>query len=160
MERVKLKLGRETETIAGFLLWQVSKLWQHHLALALRDLNLASTQAVVLANILRFSEEGLPVTQALLSKATKVDRMTTSQTVRSLERKGLITRRSSKEDLRTIQVQLTPRGRNVAFETVGRLAAAHQAFFSPLRREKVQIVSYLQKLIRANDVAELQDAAR
>jgi DNA-binding MarR family transcriptional regulator len=154
MDRVKLRLGHDTETIAGFLLWQVSKLWQHHLTLALRDLNLPSTQAVILANVLRLSEEGAPVTQALLSKATKVDRMTTSQTVRALERKRLITRRSSEEDLRTSEVQLSPRGRTVAFAAVARLAAAHQVFFLPLRREKRQIVSYLQKLIRANDVAE------
>jgi DNA-binding MarR family transcriptional regulator len=154
MERVKLKLGQETETIAGFLLWQVSKLWQHHLTLALRDLGLASTQAVILANVLRFSEEGLQVTQSLLSKATKVDRMTASQTLRSLEQKRLITRRSCDEDLRTHQIRLTPRGREIAFETVARLAAAHETFFRPLKSEKHRIVSYLQKLIRANDLAK------
>jgi DNA-binding MarR family transcriptional regulator len=154
MDRVKLKLGQETETIAGFLLWQVSKLWQHHLTLALRDLDLASTQAVLLANVLRFSEEGLPVTQSLLSKAAKVDRMTASQTLRSLERKRLITRRSSDEDLRTHQIQLTSSGRKIAFETVVRLAAAHETFFRPLKSEKRQMVSYLQALIRANDLAE------
>ncbi|WP_298255021.1 MarR family transcriptional regulator [Bradyrhizobium sp.] len=154
MDRVKLKLGKETETIAGFLLWQVSKLWQRQLTLALRDLNLPSTQAVILANVLRLSEEGLPVTQALLSRATKVDRMTTSQTVRALERKRLVSRRNSNEDLRTSEVQLTPRGRKKAFAAIARLAAAHQLFFRPLRREKRQIVSYLQRLIRANEIAE------
>ena len=133
MKKVKLKLGDEAEAIAGFLLWQVSKLWQHHLTKALEDLNLPPTQAVILANTLRLTEEGLDVTQSLLSKATKVDRMTTSQTLRSLERKRLITRRSSKKDLRTNQVLLTKRGRKVTFTTVERLAAAHQAFFLPLR---------------------------
>ena len=152
MKKVKLKLGSEAEAIAGFLLWQVSKLWQHHLTKTLQDLNLPPTQAVILANTLRLSEEGLDVTQSLLSKATKVDRMTTSQTLRSLERKRLITRRSSKEDLRTNQVQLTKRGRKVAFETVGRLAAAHKGFFLPLRSDQQQIVTYLQKLVRANDL--------
>ena len=155
MKKVKLKLGSEAEAIAGFLLWQVSKLWQHHLTKALQDLNLPPTQAVILANTLRLSEEGLDVTQSLLSKATKVDRMTTSQTLRSLERKRLITRRSSKEDLRTNQVQLTKRGRKVAFETVGRLAAAHKVFFLPLRSDQQQIATYLHKLVRANDLIEL-----
>ena len=154
MNKVKLKVGHDAETIAGFLLWQVSKLWQHHLTLALQDLNLPPTQAVMLANVLRLSEEGLEVTQSLLSKTTKIDRMTSSQTLRSLEQKRLITRRSSREDLRTNQVQLTQRGRKVAFETVARLAAAHQAFFLPLRSEKRQIVSYLQRLVRANDLME------
>jgi DNA-binding MarR family transcriptional regulator len=154
MKKVKLKLGSEAEAIAGFLLWQVSKLWQHHLTKALQDINLPPTQAVILANTLRLSEEGLDVTQSLLSKATKVDRMTTSQTLRSLEQKRLITRRSSKEDLRTNQVQLTKRGRKLAFETVARLAAAHKAFFLPLKSDKEQIVTCLQKLVRANDLIE------
>jgi hypothetical protein len=59
IDRVKLKLGQETQTIAGFLLWQVSKLWQHRLTLALRDLGLASTQAVMLANVFGFQRRRL-----------------------------------------------------------------------------------------------------
>jgi len=155
MKTVKLKLGQETETIAGFLLWQVSKLWQHRLALALQDLDLPPTQAVLLANVLRFTEEGGEVTQSLLAKATKVDRMTASQALRSLEAKRLITRRSSKKDARTHTIELTRHGRDVAFQTVVRLAAAHDSFFVPLKRERRRIVSYLQRLIRANDIAEV-----
>jgi DNA-binding MarR family transcriptional regulator len=152
MNAVKLKLGSEAETIAGFLLWQVSKLWQQRLALSLQDLGLPPTQAVILANVLRLSEEGGEVTQSLLSKATKVDRMTASQTLRALEAKRLITRRSSKIDSRTNQIWLTDHGREIAFETVARLAAAHQAFFRPLKGEKREMVSYLQRLIQANDL--------
>ena len=154
MNSVKLKLGSEAETIAGFLLWQVSKLWQQRLTLSLQDLGLPPTQAVILANVLRLNEEGGEVTQSSLSKATKVDRMTTSQTLRSLEEKRLITRRSSKRDSRTNQIRLTVRGRETAFETVARLAAAHQAFFLPLKDDKARMVSYLTRLVRANDVTE------
>ena len=154
MNAVKLKLGSEAETIAGLLLWQVSKLWQQRLALSLRDLGLPPTQAVILANVLRLTEEGGEVTQSSLSKATKVDRMTASQTLRSLEAKRLITRRSSKIDSRTNQIQLTDHGRETAFETVARLATAHQVFFRPLKDDKEKMVSYLKKLVRANDLTE------
>ena len=155
MSAVKLKLGSEAETIAGFLLWQVSKLWQQRLALSLQDLGLPPTQAVILANVLRLSEEGGEVTQSALSKATKVDRMTTSQTLRSLEAKRLIARKASKVDSRTNQIRLTDHGRETAFETVARLAAAHKAFFRPLKDEKAEMVSYLQRLVQANDLTEL-----
>ena len=151
MDEVKLKLGLEAQNIAGFLLWQVSKLWQRHLTLALQYLNLPSTQAVILANVLRLGEEGRTVTQSLLSAATKVDPMTTSQALRSLEQKRLITRRTSRTDLRAKQVQLTPRGRTVAFEAVIRFAKTHRAFFLPLKNEDRQVVAYLQKLVQAND---------
>jgi DNA-binding MarR family transcriptional regulator len=156
MEKVKLKLGHETQNIAGFLLWQVSKLWQRRLTLALQDLNLPSTQAVILANVLRLSEEGRTVTQSLLSAATKVDPMTTSQALRSLERKRLITRRTPKADLRAKQVQLTQHGRSVAFEAITRLAKVHRAFFMPLKEQNRQVVAYLQKLVQANDFTEPQ----
>jgi DNA-binding MarR family transcriptional regulator len=155
MKSVKLKLGPEAETIAGFLLWQVSKLWQQRLALSLQDIGLPPTQAVILANMLRLSEEGGEVTQSSLSKATKVDRMTASQTLRSLEEKRLITRHSSKQDSRTNRIRLTDHGRETAFEAVARLAAAHQTFFLPLKSDKAKMVSFLQKLVRANDLTEL-----
>ena len=153
--KIKLKLGAEAESIAGFLLWQVSKLWQQRLTLALQDLDLPPTQAVILANVLRLSEEGADVTQSSLSKATKVDRMTTSQTLRSLEEKRLIVRQPSRSDLRTKQLRLTRRGRETAFETVARLASAHRAFFRPLEAEKEHLVSYLQRLVLENGVTEL-----
>lgn len=150
MKKIKLKLGSEADSIAGFLLWQVSKLWQQRLALSLQDLELPPTQAVILANVLRLGEEGAEVTQSLLSKATKVDRMTASQTLRALEKKRLIIRQSSNKDSRTHRIRLTEQGRQIAFETVARLAAAHQAFFRALRGDRRKMVSYLQRLIRAN----------
>jgi DNA-binding MarR family transcriptional regulator len=154
MKKIKLKLGSEADSIAGFLLWQVSKLWQQRLADSLQDLDLPPTQAVILANVLRLGEEGGEVTQSSLSKATKVDRMTASQTLRSLEEKRLIIRRSSQRDLRTNQIRLTDRGRETAFAAVARLAAAHEAFFRPLETEKGQLVYYLQRLVRENDQTE------
>jgi DNA-binding MarR family transcriptional regulator len=154
MAKIKLKLGTETETIAGFLLWQVSKLWQRHLTLALQDLNLPSTQAVILANVLRLGEEGKTVTQSLLSAATKVDPMTTSQALGSLERKRLITRRTPSADLRVKDVQLTSRGRRVAFEAIARLSKTHETFFTPLKDDNRRVVDYLRRLIEANDLTK------
>jgi DNA-binding MarR family transcriptional regulator len=153
MRDFELKLGAEAESIPGFLLWQVSKLWQRHLTLALQDLKLPSTQAVILANVLRFTEEGRPVTQAVLAEVAKVDRMTASQSLQSLELKGYVTRKTSPGDKRANRVFLTTEGRRVALEAIKRLAATHAAFFSPLAGETAAVVSYLQKLIQANELA-------
>jgi len=153
VEEFRLKLGAEAETIPGFLLWQVSKLWQRHLSLDLQDLNLPSTQAVLLANILRFSEEGLPVSQAMLARATKVDRMTASQSLRSLELKRYISRKSSPGDKRANRVSLTAEGRRVALKAIKRFEATHRAFFEPLANETEPVVGYLQRLIQANELA-------
>ena len=152
MRDFELKLGAEAETIPGFLLWQVSKLWQRHLTLALQDLKLPSTQAVILANVLRFTEEGRPVTQAGLAEVAKVDRMTASQSLQSLELKGYVTRKTSPGDRRANRVSLTTEGRRVALEAIKRLAATHTAFFSPLAGETKAVVNYLQQLIQANEL--------
>jgi DNA-binding MarR family transcriptional regulator len=153
VEDLRLKLGAEAETIPGFLLWQVSKLWQRHLTIALQDLRLPSTQAVILANLLRFIQEGRQVTQAMLSDAAKVDRMTTSQSLRSLELKRYVTRKASTGDKRVNRVVLTNKGRSVAFESIKRLAATHEGFFAPLAGETESVVAYLRRLIEANDLA-------
>ena len=94
------------------------------------------------------------VTQSLLSAATKVDPMTTSQALRSLEQKRLITRRTPKADLRVKDVQLTSRGRRVAFETIARLAKTHETFFTPLKDDNRRVVDYLRRLIEANDLTQ------
>jgi len=152
MRDFQLKLGAEAESNPGFLLWQVSKLWQRHLTLALQDLNLPSTQAVILANVLRFTEEGRPVTQAVLGEVVKVDRMTASQSLQSLERKGYVTRKTSPGDKRANRVLLTTKGRRVALEAIKRFAATHTAFFSPIAGETEAVVSYMQQLIHANEL--------
>jgi len=154
MDRIKLILGSESEGIAGFLLWQVSRLWQRRLALAVRDLKLPVAPAVVLANVLRFSEEGHATTQASLSKAAKTDRTTTSIALQALERKKLVTRVTPTRDLRAYEVALTAKGRERAFQIIQRFAAAHEAFFKPIvDTENAQIVGFLQRLIKSNDFA-------
>jgi len=140
MRDFQLKLGAEAESIPGFLLWQVSKLWQRHLTIALQDLKLPSTQAVILANVFRFTEEGRPVTQADLADVAKVDRMTASQSLQSLELKGYIIRKTAPGDRRTNRVLLSNKGRRIALEAIKRLAATHNAFFSPLAGETDAIV--------------------
>lgn len=106
----------------------------------------------------RQSGEAIPddeLTQALRATATKVDRMTTSQALGSLGGKPLVTRCPSAADAVTRRIQLTCRGREVAFKTVPCLAAAHEAFFPPFQGERRQIVSVLQQLIRGNDLEGL-----
>jgi DNA-binding MarR family transcriptional regulator len=88
----------------------------------------------------------------VLAEVAKIDRMTASQSLQSLEQKGYITRNASPGDRRANRVLLTTKGRRVALEAIKRLAATHTAFFSPLAGETEAVVSYLQQLIRANEL--------
>lgn len=76
------------EESSGFLLWQVTNLWQRELRKALEKYDLTHSQFVLLASILWLSLKKENVTQVLLSTHTKIDPMTTSTVLRTLQKKG------------------------------------------------------------------------
>ncbi len=152
MKTVEIDYSENAERIPGFLLWQVSKLWQRHLNAALKDLDLSSTQAIILGNIVRMTGQKRQVTQINLSEITKIDPMTTSQAIRTLEKKKLIKRIIAEEDRRAFSIQPTSQGVRVTLEALQRIAQAHEEFFRPLDKE-INLFSYeLQKLIQPNNL--------
>ncbi len=154
MKTVKIDYSENADRIPGFLLWQVSKLWQRQLNSVLKDLDLSSTQAVILGNIVRMTGQKKPVTQISLADQTKVDPMTTSQSIRTLEKKKLIKRIVSEKDKRAFSIQPTTNGVKVTLEALQRIAQAHEEFFQPLEKE-LNLFSYeLQKLIQQRPIIE------
>jgi len=154
MSNAVLKAGAEAEKIPGYLLWQVSKLWQRHLGAALNGLKLSSTQAVILINIPRLNQEQKTLTQMLLAEVTKIDRMTVSQSIRTLERKKLINRVAVPANKRAYHVELTQAGQGVAVRAMQAIAAAHQLFFRPLANDAEHYIELTQRLITANNIKE------
>ena len=151
MKIVKMDYSEAAEKIPGFLLWQVSKLWQRYLSAALEDLGVSSTQAIILGNVVRMAGQNKEPTQVLLSQITKVDPMTTSQALRTLEKKKLIRRVVSKEDKRAYFVRATAKGVSVTSEALDRMIAAHLAFFKPLESQLDAFSNNLQQLVKSND---------
>lgn len=90
----------------------------------------------------------------LLAEITKVDRMTLSQSIRSLEHKGLVRRIVAVGNKRAYHVELTETGGKVAARAVKRIIAAHEAFFSSLGDKAGEYVTLTQQLIKANDIME------
>ena len=150
MENVKIDYSENAERIPGFLLWQVSKLWQRHLNAALKDLRLSSTQAIILGNIVRMSGQKKVVTQKALSEVTKVDPMTTSQAMRTLEKKKLIKRVVSKDDKRAFSILPTTQGVRVTMEALQRIAEAHENFFDPVKGQIDLFSECLQELTQSS----------
>jgi MarR family transcriptional regulator for hemolysin len=146
-----IDLNINPPTIPGFVLWQVSKLWQRHLAAALKPFGIGSTEFVVLGNAVRLAQLGQDVTPMMLVAATKIDRMTASQTMRSLEKKGLIERRDLPDDKRTFHVVPTHKGEQLADNALGKVIEAHLKFFEPLQEQTEQYLAIMQKLLKEND---------
>ncbi|MGH2582877.1 MAG: MarR family winged helix-turn-helix transcriptional regulator [Anaerolineales bacterium] len=149
MTIVKMDYSENAEKIPGFLLWQVSKLWQRHLNAALSDLGISGTQAVILGNIVRLIGQGNEATQILLSEITKIDPMTTSQSIRALERKRLVKRVISTEDKRAFTISPTPKGIRVTEAALDRFIQSHLSFFKPVEENLDVLTAVLLKLVRA-----------
>ncbi len=154
MQDVVLKVGADAEQIPGYLLWQVSKLWQRKLNAALSDLRLSSTQAVILINVPRLNKEKRTVTQMLLAEVTKIDRMTVSQSIRTLETKGLVKRITASTNKRAYHVELTEVGRKVAMQAIRYIATTHDTFFQSLANDTETYVTLTQRLIKVNNIME------
>ena len=97
----------KAEESSGFLLWQVTSLWHREIKKALEKYGITHSQYVLLASIHWLTLSGQEVTQVLLSNHTKIDPMTTSTVLRTLQQKSLIQRQENKRDTRAKTVELT-----------------------------------------------------
>lgn len=122
----------KTEDSPGFLLWQVTNLWQREIKKALEPLGLTHSQFVLMASIHWLTLHKQEVTQILLSASTKIDPMTTSTVLRTLQTKGLVERREHLTDTRAKTVALTGSGIKITRQAVKKVEAFDQLFFSAL----------------------------
>ena len=122
----------EAEDSSGFLLWQVTNLWQREIKKALEKYDLTHSQYVLMASIHWLTLNNYDVTQVLLSSHTKIDPMTTSTVLRTLQTKGLLKRQEHITDTRAKTVALTDNGKKIVKQAVKTVEAFDQEFFSTL----------------------------
>lgn len=128
----------------GLLFWQVSTLWQRAVKDALRPFNLTHTQYVILAVIAELNETDGDITQKMISDFSMIDPMTTSSTLRLLEKKGLAQRNPSKSDSRANTICTTGSGLELLGKAVRAVETVDAAFFF---KEESALKSF-QELLR------------
>lgn len=135
----------------GFLLWQVSNLWQRRINAGLRQVGLTHVQFVLLAVLewLNYSQEN--VTQVQLASQAKTDVMMTSNVLRSLEKKGLVTRETHPVDTRAKCLALTETGHEIVLKTVKIVEQVDNDFFSVLNDRSSDFNTLLVELINENN---------
>jgi DNA-binding MarR family transcriptional regulator len=122
----------DAEDSSGFLLWQVTNLWQREIKKALEKYDLTHSQYVLLASIHWLTLHQQEVTQILLSSHTKIDPMTTSTVLRTLQNKGLLQRQEHSTDTRAKTVALTDEGKKIIKQAVKTVEKFDADFFDPL----------------------------
>ncbi len=123
----------KAEDSSGFLLWQVTSLWQREIKKALQPFDLTHSQFVLLASIHWLTLLKKEVTQIVLSEHSKIDPMTTSQVLRTLAAKGIVTRAEHSTDTRAKTVVLTDKGKKLVKPAVNAIEKCDRDFFASLR---------------------------
>ena len=92
-------------------------------------------------------KQGKEITQVSLANFTKIDPMTTSQVVRTLQSKDLIIREEHKTDTRAKVVTITDKGAELIAQAVAKVEAFDDEFFSILATEQPSFNAQLHKLL-------------
>ena len=135
------------EESSGFLLWQVTNLWQREIKKALEEVGLTHSQFVLMANIHWLTIHKEEVTQIILSDNTKIDPMTTSTVLRSLQQKGFIERHEHLIDTRAKTVGLTTNGKKIIKKAIVKVVKFDADFFSVLGEKTIELNENLMALL-------------
>jgi len=113
----------------GFLLWHATLRWQRRIAGVLAPLDLTHVQFVLLASTWWLNRQGQQPSQVELAAHAGTDVKMTSQVVRSLEKKGLVTRAVDARDTRARRLRVTRTGARLAPRAVTAVEGVDAQFF-------------------------------
>ncbi len=140
----------KAEDSSGFLLWQVTTLWQRGIRKTLDEIDLTHPQFVLLASLLWLSGKQEVVMQIDLSDHSQIDPMTTSSVLRTLERKKLLTRAPHPTDTRAKIIVLSKEGLAKTRQAIPLIERFDEEFFNGLKSDQPGLNSRLQLLLRLN----------
>jgi DNA-binding MarR family transcriptional regulator len=117
------------DTSPGFLLWRLTLRWQREIAAALDPLGLTHVQFVLLATTWWLNSAEQAPNQLAVATAAGTDVKMTSQVLRKLEDKGLLTRETDPADTRAKLLRVTPAGAELATRAIAVVEATDTEFF-------------------------------
>jgi len=137
---------RQPADSPGLLLWRATLRWQRLIVAALKPLGLTHVQFVLLASTWWLtSVAGETPSQRRLAEHAGTDPMMTSQVLRALEAKGLITRGAHPDDSRARRIGVTRSGAGLAKRAVAVVEAADAEFFATVR-DQAALLDVLRRL--------------
>jgi DNA-binding MarR family transcriptional regulator len=127
-------MAKHPEESPGFLLWHVTLRWQREVTTTLKPLGLTHVQFVLLASTWWLNTHDEQPSQAALAAFASIDVKMVSQVIRTLERKGLITREIDSADTRARQLVVTEAGAALAPRAIDAVEAVDAALLKQLSR--------------------------
>ena len=136
----------------GYLLGQLTTLWQRKQKKVLDPLNLTQTQFVLLAALGWLSKKSKSVTQVDIANQSNADRMMVSKVLRTLEEKNFITRQEHETDTRAKTITMTTKGERILQKALIEIENADLDFFSALNSKLTLFNKNMVQLIDKNTV--------
>ena len=124
----------------GFLLWHLTLRWQRQITAALAPLGLTHVQFVLLACTYWLNARGESPNQLAVAAMAGTDITMTSQVLRKLEGRGLVTRQTDTRDTRAKILATTEAGAALARDAINVVESADQAFFADWPPQLVQVL--------------------
>lgn len=140
----------EPKDSPGFLLAQVTMLWQRKQKQVLDPLNLTRTQFVLMSSLAWLSRENSTVTQVDIANISNADRMMVSKVLRTLEEKKFIARHEHPTDTRAKVIKLTNKGEEVLQQAIVKIENTDLEFFSAINTNLKNFNKDIIKLIDTN----------
>lgn len=124
----------------------VSQKWERAVDHVLDGFDTTCTQVELLSCIVELMKEGTPVTQRDIAEFLDRDKNTVSEVMRSLEKRGYITRTVSESDLRAKYIRLTDKGYDLLEKSVREMVRMNEHFF-PEQNENDELKKLLKKYL-------------
>jgi DNA-binding MarR family transcriptional regulator len=129
-----------------FFMKQVTQKWEKSAADILVDFDVTTTQIEILGALGMLMKDGKPVTQRDLSESIRRDKNTVSEVLKTLEKKGYITRSESESDKRAKSLILTEKGLMLVEKAMAKVLLKEERFFSD-RSDRDQLKRLLKKYL-------------
>ncbi|MBM4222672.1 MAG: winged helix-turn-helix transcriptional regulator [Gammaproteobacteria bacterium] len=135
------------EDSPGFLLWQITMIWQRQIKRALEQYNVSHAQFVIMATLMWFEAHHYDTTQVSIVHWSKLDKMTVSKSLKKLAQMDLVKRTEHEVDTRAKSVSLTEKGKDMVRTLVPIVERIDSTFFSKVSdREQKGLIQILAQL--------------
>ena len=141
---------RDIDDSPDYHLWQVFSQWQKQKNKLISKFGLTSAQMTVLTSLYWLKQNNKDTIQAIVSDYANMDRMTTSQVLRTLHKKGLVIRLEHPVDTRAKTVELTKNGLNITIQALKMVDKNNLDYFSILGEAQETLIDLLKKLLKFN----------
>ncbi|MFP4369571.1 MAG: MarR family winged helix-turn-helix transcriptional regulator [Candidatus Kapaibacterium sp.] len=140
----------DLQDFSGFMMWQLTHLWQRKINSEVGKVGLTYVQYVLLAALDWGLENGVEPTQINLAKGTKLDKMMTSNVIRTLEKKGLVKRKKHPTDSRALLLSITDKGYDILPKAIDIVEKFNDSFFNKLGDDLPRFKKNMYELLDKN----------